>query len=192
MQPHISPAGRPPGTTDPVPVFPHLLRTCFCRWNWKAAVLSASGRAPIFLATTCAFGWRRASLAAAVDTGYRAGAAGFAAALVQELREYRPIWFALMSITVAIPAVLLWWEYLLHLAMRTPNLREGMLVSLVISAVMSLFDWYSMRRGALLVGEGQRSFLDDLCQLPRLAGAFASAPLVWLWRNKRRIRLLRF
>ena len=37
------------------------------QWNWKAAVLSAAGRAPIFLLASYSYGWDRALLAFAVE-----------------------------------------------------------------------------------------------------------------------------
>ena len=42
-------------------------------WNWKAAMLSVAFRAPIFIATTYAYGWRSVSLAVLVEAAYRAG-----------------------------------------------------------------------------------------------------------------------
>ena len=51
------------------------------QWNWKAALLSAVGRAPIFLATTHSYGWHSAVMAAALETGYRGATAGLFASM---------------------------------------------------------------------------------------------------------------
>ncbi len=162
--------------------------TVFLRhWNWKAAVLSAVGRAPIFLVTTYSYGWRSAALAATVETAYRAGTSGVFAAFIQAVRHRRPAWLAILLITVAIPAVSLYLDFLLHVLMRTPNLGAGILASLIISAITSLFNWYSMCRGTLLVGQEQDSFGHDLCRLPRLILGFVLAPPAWMWRCTRQV-----
>jgi hypothetical protein len=157
------------------------------RWNWKAALLSAVGRAPVFLITTFSFGWRASSRAVVLETAYRAGTAGIFASIIQEVRNRRPIWLAISIITVAVPAVSQVLDYVLHFLMHTPNLHTSLLVSLIISAVTSLFSWYSMRRGTLLVGREQDSFAHDLCKLPRLILGFIIAPPVWIWRYTRHV-----
>lgn len=55
---------------------------------------------------------------------------------------------------------------LLHIFWRTPHLLLGTILSLVLFAYGSLFDWYAMRQGVLLTGEGAGSFLTDLRALP--------------------------
>ena len=156
-------------------------------WNWKAAALSAAGRSPIFLTTTYAYGWRAVTAAVAAEAIYRAGSAGFFAAFTQSLRYRRPAWVAVLMVTGLIPAVSLVLDCLLHLAMGTPNLMKGMVVATTVSAFTSLFDWYSMRRGTLLVGPGEMSFASDLCRLPRLAFEFLLEPLLWLQRCSKRL-----
>jgi hypothetical protein len=152
-------------------------------WHWKAAVLSAAGRAPIFVLTTYRFGWRAVTVAVTAEALYRAGTAGFFAAFTQHFRNRRPVWQAMLLIAVAIPAVALILDCLLHLAMGTPNLRKGMLAATVVSAATSLFNWYSMRRGTLLVGRGGMSLASDLCRLPRLILEFLLEPPLWMLRR---------
>jgi hypothetical protein len=151
-------------------------------WNWKAAALSAAGRAPIFLATTYRFGWRAATVAVTAEALYRAGTAGFFAAFTQAVRNRRPVWLAMLLVAVAVPTIALVLDCLLHLAMGTPNLMKGMLAATAVSAVTSLFNWYSMRRGTLLVGQGEMSFAYDLCRLPRLILEFLLEPPLWMLR----------
>jgi hypothetical protein len=43
-----------------------------------------------------------------------------------------------------------------------------------VSAVSSLFNWYAMKRGTLLVGAEGRSFGSDLKRLPRLLLSFVA------------------
>lgn len=70
------------------------------RWNWKAAVLSAIARAPIFVITTYSFGWPGATLVAGVEVVYWAGAAGAFAGVIHALRDLR---IAARSVQIATP-----------------------------------------------------------------------------------------
>ncbi len=167
----------------------HLLTspydTFILRWNWKAALLSASVRAPIFLLTTIGHGWRRASLAMIVEAAFRAGSTGFFAAATQAFRNAKPAWMALLLMLTGFPIVTLVLDGLLHLAMHTPNLAVGMVISLILSALASMFDWYIMRRGTMLVGGEGNSFWADMKALPPLALSFVLEPPVWAWRSTR-------
>lgn len=160
------------------------------RWNWKAAVLSAIIRAPVFLITTYSFGWHSATLAAGVETAYCAGTAGVFAGVIQTVRDWRPIWLASLLITVGVPVFSQALDYSAHLLAHTPNLRAGTLASFSLSEMSALFSWYSMRRGTLLVGAKQDSFLHDLFRLPRLLLGFVFAPLTWLLRYLRQARVV--
>ena len=153
------------------------------QWNWKAAVLSAAGRAPIFLLASYSYGWDRALLAFAVEIAYRAATAGFFAAFTQAISYRRPTWLAALLITAAVPSVSLSLDYAVHRFMNTPNLGASILISIMISMTASLFTWYSMRHGTLLVGEEQDGFINDLRRLPRLVLDFAALPLAWMRRS---------
>jgi len=150
------------------------------RWNWKAALLSASTRAPIFLLTTLAYGWHRATLAAAIEVAYWSLTAGIIAGMVQEFRNWRPVWLAALLILVGVPFVAQLFDYTIHLLAHTPNLRTGTIASLVFAEVAALFNWYSMQHGTLLVGPEQASFLHDLYRLPKLIVGFLLAPIRWI------------
>jgi len=189
MSEQVIPAQTPvevPLTTTSEPMFLNLAGAWVRAWNWKAAALSALFRAPIFLATTYKYGWRSLSLAVAVEIAYRVGTSGVFAAFTQAIRDLQPVWCAALLISGAVPAVSLWLDYLLHLAMHTPNLAKGILVSLIVTAISSLFNWYSMCRETLLVGQGQRSFAADLCRMPALAFGFVLEPFLWIARWTRR------
>jgi hypothetical protein len=157
--------------------------TFILRWNWKAALLSAALRSPVFLLITLGHGWRRASLAMLVEAAFRAGSTGCFAAATQAFRNARPRWLALLLMSTGFPALMLALDGLLHTAMHTPNLAAGMAVSLIISALSSIFNWYAMRRGTLLVGEGGNSFWSDLNTLPALIFSFLLEPTAWIWRS---------
>ncbi len=154
------------------------------RWNWKAAVLSAAARAPVFLLTTIGHGWRRVWLAVIVETTFRIGTAGIFAAATQAFRNTRPEWAAALVILLWIPMLSLVLDGLLHLSVGTPNIGAGMLLSLLVSAASSLFNWYAMCRGTLLVGEEAHSFCSDLKALPGLVLGFLLTPLRWILHSE--------
>lgn len=149
----------------------------FVGWNWKAAVLSAATRAPVFLLTTIGGGWRRAWVAVMVESAFRISSAGIFAAAIQAFRNARPEWAAALIILLWIPLLSQVLDGLLHLAMHTPNLGAGLLVSLLVTALSSLFNWYAMRRGALLIGEHAHPFWSDLRAIPLLVLSFLLSPL---------------
>jgi len=88
------------------------------------------------------------------------------------LRDAEPQWLTGIFLTVAMPVTFQVLEYLLHWFRGTPHLRIATIVSLVVSAVSALFNWYAMRRGTLLVGGEGGSFGGDLSRLPRLLLGF--------------------
>jgi len=156
-------------------------------WNWKAAALSAAGRAPIFLVATLSHGWHAAAEAALLEAAYRAGTSGLFAAATEGLLRVRPRWLALTAVLAAIPSASLFFDYLIHRSMGTPNLGIGMAISFAASAITSLFNWHSMSRGTLLIGRGRRTLREDLKALPRLIVEFVSRPPLWVWHGTRRL-----
>jgi hypothetical protein len=161
----------------------HPVDTFILRWNWKAASLSAAIRAPIFLFTSIRHGWQSISMAVAVEAVYSAGISGFYGAFTQELRNTEPSWLAALLVTAVMPALLQWADYGVHLAAGTPNLKTGVIVSVIWAAISSLFNWYIMRRGALLVGGAGRSFGSDMSRMPILIANFLLELPRWLVRT---------
>lgn len=159
--------------------------TFILRWNWKAALLSAGVRAPMFLLVTMNHGWRRASVAMFAEAAFRAGITGFFGAATQSLRNAKPQWMALLLMLTGFPLITLALDALLHFAMRTPNLAVGMIASSILSVLASMFDLHIMRRGTMLVGDEGNSFWSDLKALPPLAMSFLLGPPVWAWRSTR-------
>jgi hypothetical protein len=181
-----------PGAASAGPPFFQVLSDLFRRpqrvillWNWKAAWLSTILRGPIFLGVTFRRGFRASASAILVECLYCAITAGFYGAIVQNLRDAEPQWLTLLFLTVAIPSVFQVFEFLLHRLHGTPHLKIAEFVSIGVSAISALFNWYAMRRGALLVGGEGGSFGSDIRRLPGLIFSFvASGPRSWARRSK--------
>ncbi len=155
------------------------------RWNWKASALSIAFRAPVYLAASFRSGWRETFAALFVESAYCACTAGFYGAFVQAIRNAQPAWLTGLVITLFLPAVMQGAEYLVHWLRGTHHLHSVLLGSTAVSAVSSLFNWFAMKRGALLVaGEGV-SFRRDLRRLPLLAVSFVMSGPRWIWQKGR-------
>jgi hypothetical protein len=141
-------------------------------WNWKSAVLSMILRGPIFFVAAVRQGWRAAVAALVTESIYCVLSAGFYGAVVQILKDAEPQWLTGIFLTLAIPVTFQVLEYLLHWFRGTPHLRIAAFVSLAVSAVSALFNWYAMRRGTLLVGREAGGFGGDIRRLPRLLLGF--------------------
>jgi hypothetical protein len=153
----------------------HPTHTFIHSWNWKAALLSVMLRAPIFLFATLHRGIRAISVAVLVETAYSAAISGCYGAFVQKLRHARPLWASGLLILILLPGLLLWLDYLLHRYTGMPNLKGGMISAAILSFLSSLFNWYLMSRGSLLVGGARRTFASDLKRMPRMVFDF----VVW-------------
>jgi hypothetical protein len=86
----------------------------------------------------------------------------------QSLKEAQPSWLTGVLLAVVIPLIFQVLEYLLHWFRGTPHLHVAAIVSLIVSSLSALFNWYAMCRGTLLVGGEGGSFSGDLLRLPRL------------------------
>jgi len=141
-------------------------------WNWKAASLSVILRGPIFLVAAIRQGWAGVLGALLTESAFCATSAGFYGALVQTLKDAEPRWLTGVLLAVLIPALFQGIEYVLHWFRGTPHLRIAEIVSVIISGISALFNWYAMRRGTLLVAGEGASFGSDLSRLPRLIFGF--------------------
>jgi hypothetical protein len=155
-----------------LPHLPRILARCF---NWKVALLSALSRGTIFFAVTLLSGWRCAAGALAIEFVFRGLTSGLDGALAEALCGARPLWLAGGLVTVVIPLVENALEYGLHRGFGTPHLTAGAWVSLSVTAVSSLFNWYAMRQGILRTFGAQRPFLADLRLLPGTVAQFLLA-----------------
>jgi hypothetical protein len=132
------------------------------------------------------------TLAAAVEALFSAAAAGVYAAFTEAVRFAVPQSVVATLLLVILPSIALVLDGLMHYLMRTPNLLAGVSVSVAVSVLSSAFNWYSMRRGALLVGPKAHSFASDIAALPRLVARFALEPFHLLWRTLRTVCALQF
>jgi hypothetical protein len=165
----------------------HPVRSLLAGWNWKAALLSALYRAILFFVVALRGGWKAALAALSLEALYRVIASGFQGVFTQALYRARPTWLAALIALIAVPALLQGFEYLVHWLAGTPGLWLAFLISTAAAAVASLFTWFAMRRGALLVGKNTSSFGEDLRRMPRLIGEFLIAlPLLILNRKQTR------
>lgn len=165
--------------SSPAFLLPQALADLLCHpfqfialWNWKSALLSLFLRGPIFLVASLRQGWRAAISALLTESIFCVISAGFYGALVQSLRDAQPLWLTGVFLTLVIPSIFQVLEYLLHWFRGTPHLRLAEIVSLIVSALSALFNWYAMRRGTLLVGNESKSFGTDVHRLPRLIIGF--------------------
>jgi hypothetical protein len=117
-------------------------------------------------------GWAGIMGALATEVAYCAVSAGLYGSLVQSLKDGEPQWLTGVVLAVVIPALFQTAEYLLHWFRGTPHLRMAEIVSIILSGISALFNWYAMRRGTLLVGGEGASFGSDLGRLPRLIFGF--------------------
>ena len=147
-------------------LFRHPGRMLVGRWHWKSAIASSLIRANIFLATNWSAGPKAAAGAMLAEFLYRFLAAGFYGALTQSFRSAEPAWAALLTVSLLLPGVSHSLELILHWLRGTPNLRLSILASVCFTGMTTVFNWYAMRRGVLLVGEGHGSFWDDLRRVP--------------------------
>lgn len=143
--------------------------------------MSAVYRAPIFFLTTLKAGWRQALGAMLIETSFRALTSGFYGAITQALRKMEPPWLAILIIVVLAPAVVQVLEAGVHWIRGTPNLAAGIVVSTIVTAIGSLFNWYAMRKGTFLTGDEGESLLADLKNLPRVIFGFLRDPIVGAW-----------
>ncbi len=151
-------------------------------WNWKAALLQITIRCSIYFMVALHLGHHRAPReglhAAVIEAVYVCLSAGFFSALQQGALRLDPRWLSNMVIIVAVPVFSQLIDSFVQFAAGTENVRAtsiGMVLGGLLSAAFHL---HLMRNGAMLVGEGERSFRSDLRRIPRLFGTFVAAPVV--------------
>jgi hypothetical protein len=142
------------------------------RWNWKSAVLSSLFRAAIFFASNLAAGLPAAIAAMCTEFIFRAVTSGFYGALTEGFREAEPPWAAAVSVMVLLPLANHSMEFFVHWMRGTRKLVPSIIVSVMFTALSTLFNLYAMRRGALIVGSGRSSLRRDLIRMPGLLLGF--------------------
>jgi len=163
----------------------HPFQTLIIRWNWKSALLSPILRGAFVFAATASAGQAAAANAVAVEVLYRALVSGFCGAIVEAFRSSEPYWAGQLTVVLIVPVVSDSLDFFLHWQQGTPEFGRSVAVSLALTIVSTAFNYFAMRRGALLVGEQRRTLLEDLATLPLLFAAFLITVL-------RQIRVLFF
>lgn len=142
------------------------------RWNYKAAILSASTRAVLFLLTNLRAGLDAAAAAMLTEAIFRICTSGFYGAMTQAFRRAEPRWAATACALVVVPAAAHALEFVVHWARGTPELMVSIVASMTLSFVSTGFTLFAMRRGTLVVGAAAPSILADLRALPGLMVQF--------------------
>lgn len=155
------------------------------RWNWKAALTSSLIRGLIFFFANITAGWRAATGAMLAEYLYRAITSGFYGAITQHLSEAEPEWVAAAAAMILLPLSSHSLEFLVHWLRHTAHLKASIISSMVFTVFSTLFNFYAMRRGALVVGAGSATLGDDMRALPRVIGSFLAAGPLWAWRSLR-------
>jgi hypothetical protein len=148
------------------------------RWNWKAGLTSAILRGIIFFSVNLTAGRGAAIGAMLTEFGYRILFSGFVGSITEAFRKCEPAWATAVTISVVIPLISHAVEFTVHYLRGTPRLAASVGASILFSIFSTLFNFYIMRRGFLVVGEERKPLLVDLAALPRLlVGFLFAAPL---------------
>jgi hypothetical protein len=152
-------------------------------WNWKSAVLSMMLRLPVFAIATMRRGADVILAAVLTEAVVCSFYAGCYAAVVQAIRNRKPVWLMAVIIGFGLPALGQVIEYEVHSLRGTPHTTAAVIASSILAALASLFNWYAMKRGTMLVGGEGGSFAADLRQLPLLLGRFFLLGPRWVLRQ---------
>jgi hypothetical protein len=117
-----------------------------------------------------------------VESVFRIVITGINASITQAIEWAEPQWMVAILVLAVIPCITMALEAVAHSLASTPNLLAGLLVSLALSVLSSGFNWFSMRKGALLIGRDASSFGTDLSRMPMLIGRFIASPALMIWR----------
>lgn len=143
------------------------------RWNYKSAVTSSLFRGLLFFVTNVTAGLPAAVAALSTEFWFRFLTAGYYGALTQAFRRVEPARTAMIAAMIALPTIGHGLELLVHWLHGTPNLSASIGVSVLFTVFSTSFNLFAMRRGALIIGDGSSSLLQDLRRLPALMAAFA-------------------
>lgn len=152
-------------------------------WNWKSALLSVMLRVPIFAIATMRRGPEVIAGAILTETAVCAINAGWYAAIVQILRNRKPVWLVATVISVIVPLSGQVIEYTIHTWHQTPHRVAAVIASTGLGAIASLFNWYAMKHGQMLVGGERSSFSSDLRSMPVLLFRFFLLAPRWVGKQ---------
>lgn len=171
----------------------HPVESLIWRWNWKAALLSALLRSPIFFTAYLAQkqGLWIAFGAMLAQFFFRTLFGGVNGAIIQSFSKVEPAWQAVVTVPLMLAAFSHLIEYFVQSVYDSLTGTQGkgkaILVSVAVSIISAVFNLFAMRRGALLVkDESEQSLWRDLKRMPWLALEFLSFPLVWTVRKTKK------
>jgi hypothetical protein len=156
------------------------------KWNWKCALFSALTRSWIFFFANLPAGWRAAVGALLAELVFRGITSGFYGALTQNFREVEPPWLGALAVMILLPLSSHSLELLVHWLRHTPKLFTSIVSSVCFTVISTLFNWYAMKKGAMVVGEGGKTLGRDMRSMPKIIAGFVAAPPLFLWRQVRR------
>jgi hypothetical protein len=134
--------------------------------------MSSLFRAHIFLAANVTAGWKKALGAAAAEFLFRFITSGFYGSLTAAFRSAEPAWAGVVAVMILLPLVSHSMEFAVHVLRGTPHIRTSIIASVIFTMWSTAFNWFAMRRGALLVGGRQTSLASDLSRVPELLKEF--------------------
>jgi hypothetical protein len=155
-------------------------KTFVVDWNWKAAGLSAAFRAAVF-AIVVPHGAGALRLVG-IGLLFRLLIGGFWGSLLQAFRAARPAWLAGLMAAVLLPGLAHVLEFLALQAGRVSHVLTAMIASVAVSVGSLLVNWYLMRRGMLITGEGSETLATDFRRLPGALAGMCFAPAIALRR----------
>jgi hypothetical protein len=155
------------------------------RWNWKAAFFSSLIRGIIFLLANITAGWRVAMAAMLAEWVYRAMTSGFYGAITQTFGETEPEWQGAMAAMILLPISSHSLEFLVHFLRHTPHLKASIISSMSFTVISTLFNFYAMRRGTMVVGGDAPTLADDMRAMPGVIAGFLAIFPLWIWRSLR-------
>ena len=164
----------------------HPVRSLVSGWNWKSSLVSSACLAVIFLLTNLPAGLQPGFQAMLTEFVFRGIASGVFGSMTQAFSRARPPALSNAVALIGLPVLSHTAEFIVHRAAGTPRLGASMAVSIGFSVLTTAFNLFAMRRGALIVGAGQRPLAEDLRRIPVLLLDFAASLAVPIVRPQGR------
>jgi hypothetical protein len=174
-------------------LFKHPVETLIWRWNWKAAMVGALMRSPIFF--TAYFlqkqGLWIAFAAMLVQFIFRTVFGGFFGGIIQAYSRVEPAWHAVLTIPLVVATLSHLIEFFVQTGfdsiLGTEGKGKAIFFSIIVSMISAVFNLFAMRRGVLLVkDDSEQSIWRDMWKMPWIVLEFISFPLVWTWRRSKK------
>jgi hypothetical protein len=108
---------------------------------------------------------------------YRGLISGFCGAIVEAFRSAEPYWAGQLTVLLVVPVLSDALDFIVHWQYGTRQLGRSVTASLALTMVSTAFNYFAMRRGALIVGERRGTLQQDLVMIPALVIGFLSMVL---------------